>query len=105
LIYLLVRRYIRERQEIIPDRAQRSKNLCEGCNDEVLAMAAIERKGTVHHRRLTVRLAYQEDRVLTVPCYESFAKKSASTSLCDKLHAGVTNVILILFSHSYTRIH
>jgi len=92
LIYLLVRRYIRERQEIIPDRAQRSKNLCEGCNDEVLAMAAIERKGTVHHRRLIVRLAYQEDQVLTVPCYESFAKKSASTSLCDKLHAGVTTL-------------
>lgn len=44
LIYLLIRRYIRERQEIVPDRAQRSKNLCEGCNDEVLAMAVIERE-------------------------------------------------------------
>jgi len=62
LVYLLVRRYIRERQEIIPDRAQRSKNLCEGCNDEVLAMTAIERKGTIHHRRLTVPA--QKDQVL-----------------------------------------
>lgn len=66
LIYLLVRRYIRKRQEIIPDRAQRSKNLCEGCNDEVLAMTAIERKGTIHHRRLTVPLVYQKDQVLTL---------------------------------------
>ncbi|KAL0129220.1 hypothetical protein PUN28_004124 [Cardiocondyla obscurior] len=43
-LHLLIRRHIRERQEIIPDRAQRSKNLCEGCNNEVLAMAAIEKK-------------------------------------------------------------
>lgn len=46
--YSLVGGHISKRQEVVPDRAQRGKDLRERRDDEVLAMAARSNEGRIN---------------------------------------------------------
>lgn len=71
-------------------------------------MAAIERKGTVHHRRLTVPLVCQEGRVLNGLAMNHLPKSQRLLRFalsCMQVVTTLQTAILILFSRPYTRIH